>query len=94
MKKGDAKDLRIEDIVWADPERVGGKPLFKHSRLPVRALLDYLEGGHTIPEFLADFPGITEEQVHGFLEVAFQELVAPMDRAAEADEMYAQADTP
>lgn len=85
----DSKDLKIEDIVWSDPERVGGKPLFKDSRVPVRALIDYLEGGHTVAEFLADFPGIPREQVHGFLELAFTELVEPLDRTAEADARYA-----
>lgn len=83
------KSMSIEDLVWADPERVGGKPLFKHSRVPVRALLDYLEGGHTIAEFLADFPGVTREQVHGFLEIAFQELVTPLDRTAEFEKAHA-----
>lgn len=83
------KDLDLEDIVWSDPERVGGKPLFRGSRVPVRALIDYLEGDHTVPEFLASFPGIPREQVHGFLEIAFRELIEPLDRTDEAEARYA-----
>lgn len=87
----DIENLEIEDIVWSDPERVSGRPLFRGSRVPVRALIDYLEGGHTVDEFLASFPGIPREQVHGFLEIAFRELVTPLDRTEEAEARYADS---
>jgi uncharacterized protein (DUF433 family) len=45
------------------PEKVSGEWLFKGSRVPVRALFENLEGGATINDFLAWFPGVTREQV-------------------------------
>ncbi|PSQ79014.1 MAG: hypothetical protein BRD37_01590 [Bacteroidetes bacterium QH_8_67_23] len=85
------EELDIDDIVWSDPKRVSGQPLFRGSRVPVRALVDYLERGYTVDEFLASFRGIPEEQVHGFLEIAFRELIQPMDRTTEAEALYADS---
>lgn len=81
----DEKNVTIDDIVWSDPKRVSGTPLFRDSRVPVRSLIDWLEGDYTVAEFLAAFPGITREQVHGFLEIAFREQVEPLDRTAETE---------
>lgn len=45
-------------IVHSDPDILGGKPVFVGTRVPLQALLDYIEGAHTLNEFLADFkPG-------------------------------------
>jgi uncharacterized protein (DUF433 family) len=63
-------------IVHRDPGIVGGKPVFVGTRVPVQALLDYLEGGHTLDEFLADFPTVTRDQAVGALEYATELLVA------------------
>ena len=77
--------------MWSDPERVSGQLLFRGARVPVRALIDYLESGYTVVEFLAAFPGITREQVHGFLEIAFRDVVVPLDRTTEAEVRYADS---
>lgn len=63
-------------IVHSDPEIVSGTPVFVGTRVPVKALLDYLEGGETIEEFLDDFPSVSREQVVGFLEEAGRALLA------------------
>ena len=55
-------------IVCRDPEIMGGTPVFCGTRVPVQTLLDYLEGGETIGDFLAGFPSVTREQVIAFLE--------------------------
>ena len=57
---------------------MGGTPVFRGTRVPVQTLLDYLEAGDTIGEFLAGFPSVTREQVITFLEDAKDRLVESM----------------
>lgn len=54
---------------------MGGTPVFPGTRVPVQTLLDYLEAGDSIDEFLAGFPSVTREQVIAFLEAAKDRLV-------------------
>jgi uncharacterized protein (DUF433 family) len=54
--------------VHSDPEILGGTPVFVGTRVPVRALFDYLERGRALPEFLDDFPSVKKEQAVGVLE--------------------------
>ena len=62
-------------VVCRNPEVMGGTPVFCGTRVPVQTLLDYLEAGDTIGEFLVGFPSVTREQVIGFLEQAKDRLV-------------------
>jgi len=55
-------------VVIRDPGILGATPIFAGTRVPVRNLLDCLEGGYTINEFLEDFPTVKKEQVVTFLE--------------------------
>jgi uncharacterized protein (DUF433 family) len=55
---------------------MGGTPVFAGTRVPVQSLLDYLEGGETIDDFLDGFPTVTREQVVAFLEVSKTRIVA------------------
>jgi uncharacterized protein (DUF433 family) len=48
-------------VVHSDPAILGGTPVFVGTRVPVRALIDYIEGGHSLNEFLDDFPTVTRE---------------------------------
>ena len=64
-----------EPIVARDPEVMGGTPVFAGTRVPVQTLLDYLEGGETIDDFLHGFPSVTRPQVIAFLEEAKDRLV-------------------
>ena len=64
------------DIITSTPEILGGIPVFQGTRVPVKNLIDYLEGGHDIGEFLEDFPTVGKEQVIGVLEAAKTELLA------------------
>lgn len=68
--------MRIDEIVHSDPEIMSGEPVFVGTRVPVRNLLDYLEGGDTLEEFLDDFPSVTREQAIAFLEEAGRALLA------------------
>lgn len=61
-------------LVWINPERMSGAPCFAGSRVPIKALFDYVEGGDTIEMFLEDFPPITREQVVAVLEASRQTL--------------------
>ena len=61
-------------IVRRDPSILGATPVFEGTRVPVRNLLDCLEGGYTIDEFLEDFPTVKKEQVIGFLEQTKMDL--------------------
>ena len=55
-------------IVARDPDVMGGEAVFAGTRVPVATLLDYLEAGESIDDFLEGFPGVTREQVIAFLE--------------------------
>jgi uncharacterized protein (DUF433 family) len=59
-----------EPIVSADSEVMGGTPVFPGTRVPVQTLMEYLEGGETIDEFLEGFPSVSRQQVVAFLERA------------------------
>lgn len=61
--------------VSRDPAVMGGAPVFTGTRVPVQTLLDYLEAGDTIDEFLAGFPSVTRAQVIAFLEEAKDRLI-------------------
>jgi uncharacterized protein (DUF433 family) len=58
-----------------DPEVMGGAPVFCGTRVPVQTLLDYLEAGDSIDQFLEGFPSVTRDQVVAFLEQAKDRLV-------------------
>ena len=59
-----------EAIISCNPDVMGGTPVFSGTRVPVQTLLDYLEAGESIDEFLAGFPSVTRQQVIAFLEGA------------------------
>ena len=57
---------------------MGGTPVFSGTRVPVQTLLDYIEAGETIDQFLEGFPSVSREQVVAFLEDAKDRLVETM----------------
>lgn len=61
-------------VVHSDPEILGGTPVFVGTRVPLRNLIDYLECGHTLDEFLDAFPTVAREQAVAALEAAHQAL--------------------
>ena len=64
-----------QSVVCRDPDVMGGTAVFCGTRVPVQTLLDYLEAGETIDQFLEGFPSVTREQVIAFLEDAKDRLV-------------------
>lgn len=65
-----------QPIITCSPDILGGTPVFAGTRVPVQTLLDYLEGGETIDDFLEGFPTVKREQVIAFLEEAKARMVA------------------
>jgi uncharacterized protein (DUF433 family) len=63
------------NVVHSDPDILSGTPVFVGTRVPVRTLLDYLEAGESLHEFLEDFPSVSREQAVAALELAKQMLV-------------------
>jgi uncharacterized protein (DUF433 family) len=59
-----------QPLITSTPDILGGTPVFRGTRVPVETLIEYLEGGQTIDEFLDGFPTVTREQVIAFLEEA------------------------
>ena len=68
--------MTLEQIVHRDPEILGGTPVFRGTRVPIRSLFDYLEGGETLDEFLRQFPSVRREQAIALFELARENLAA------------------
>ena len=60
----------LNDVITKDPDVLGGTPVFRGTRVPFQNLLDYLEAGQTLDEFLDDFPTVTREAAVQALEHA------------------------
>jgi uncharacterized protein (DUF433 family) len=65
-----------QPIVTSSPDVLSGAPVFAGTRVPVQSLIDYLEGGETIDDFLEGFPTVKRAQVVDFLEKAAAQLTA------------------
>lgn len=63
-------------IVTCSTDVLGGTPVFAGTRVPIQTLIDYLEGGETIDDFLEGFPTVSREQIVAFLEEAKDKVVA------------------
>lgn len=62
--------MKRSSVFHSDPEILGGTVVFIGTRVPLENLIDYLEGGYTIDEFLDDFPSVTKDQAIKGLEQA------------------------
>jgi len=59
---------------------MGGQPCFRGSRVPVQHLIDYIEGGSTLDEFLKDFPTVSRHQAIEVLRLGQEELIECVSR--------------
>lgn len=64
------------ELIDRSPEVLGGTPVFRGTRVAIQTLLDYLEGGHRIDDFLADFPTVSRNQAVALLELAREALTS------------------
>jgi uncharacterized protein (DUF433 family) len=70
--------MQSGQIIVKDDDILGGTPVFRGTRVPFQALLDYLEGGQTLDEFLDDFPTVSKETAVAALELAKSLLVSQL----------------
>ena len=63
------------DVIHSDPEIMGGTPVFKGTRVPIKNLLDYLEAGDSLNTFLDHFPSVTKKDAISVLELAKEMLL-------------------
>ena len=66
----------LKTIIHSDPDVHSGDPVFIGTRVPVRTLLDYIEGGDSLDVFLENFPSVSREQAVAFLEEAGRAALA------------------
>ncbi len=65
-----------QSVVHSNPEILGGTPVFVGTRVPLRNLIDYLEGGYSLDEFLDQFPSVSRDQALAALEAAYDVLTS------------------
>jgi len=66
----------MKSVVRIDPEIMSGAPCFRGTRVPVQVLLDYIEGGDSLDDFIDGFPTVTRDQAVAFLEQAKELAIA------------------
>jgi uncharacterized protein (DUF433 family) len=64
-------------LITASTERLGGTPVFAGTRVPVQTLIEYLEAGHPLDQFLEEFPAVSRAHAVAVLELAKRALVTP-----------------
>jgi uncharacterized protein (DUF433 family) len=69
-------EIMAEPVIVIDPDVMSGTPCFRGTRVPFKNLIDYLEGGHSLGEFLRQFPTVTHEMAVQALEEAKDSLFA------------------
>ena len=69
--------MERESVIISDPQILGGTPCFRGTRVPADSLIDYLEGGDTLDEFLDNFPSVTRDRAIAALEEAKTLLTSP-----------------
>ena len=67
-----------DSVIVKDPQILGGEPVFRNTRVPFQALIDYLEGGQSLDEFLSDFPTVTRDVAIASLEEAKSLILAQL----------------
>lgn len=70
--------MQPTDILVKDEDILGGTPVFRGTRVPFQALLDYLEGGQTLDEFLDDFPTVSKDAAVAALELAKSLIISQL----------------
>jgi uncharacterized protein (DUF433 family) len=67
--------MNAEDLITINPEILGGAPVFKGTRVPIKTLFEYLENDYSLEEFLECFPSVTREAARQLLECSEQALL-------------------
>jgi len=67
--------MKTPKIISSSPDMMGGTPVLSGTRVPVQTLVDYLEGGYSIDDFLKGYPTVKRRQVIAFLEEAKKRMI-------------------
>jgi uncharacterized protein (DUF433 family) len=70
--------MKANDLITVDREILGGTPVFKGTRVPVKSLFDYLEDNYSLEEFLECFPSVTRDMACRILECSESALLEPI----------------
>lgn len=74
--------MRLDEIIEVDPEKLGGTPVFRGTRVPIQNLFDYLKGGDSVEIFLDHFPTVEREQAVTLLELIQEKILGEYEIAA------------
>ena len=69
--------MKVSELIVTDPEVLGGVPVFKGTRVPIKSLFEYLENNYTLEEFLECFPTVTRDQARHLLECSEAAVLGP-----------------
>ncbi|MDE0485277.1 MAG: DUF433 domain-containing protein [Candidatus Poribacteria bacterium] len=75
MKFDEQIPMIVDNLITCNAEIMSGTPVFKNTRVPIKNLIDYLESGETLDEFLEDFPSVNRDQAVEVLELAKEMLL-------------------
>ncbi len=75
MKFEKQETFSVDGLITCDAEVMSGTPVFKNTRVPIKNLIDYLESGETLDEFLEDFPSVKRNQAVNVLQLAKEMLL-------------------
>jgi len=67
--------ILLDEAIWVNPQRMSGAPCFRGTRVPIQSLIDFLEDGETIDEFIKLYPSISRHQVIAVLDFANSRLL-------------------
>ena len=71
-----------KSVIYRSPDVLGGTPVFKGTRVPIKTLVEYLEAGDCLDDFLREYPSVTREQALSVLEIAKEALLVDSNEAA------------
>ena len=74
--------MSSQTVITRSDEILGGTPVFRGTRVPVRTLIDYLESGDRLEDFLEDFPSVSKELAIAGIELASEAILKEGDEAA------------
>jgi uncharacterized protein (DUF433 family) len=70
--------MEMTGVITKDPNILGGEPIFRGTRVPFKILIDYLEGGDTLDQFLEEYPSVSRELAVAAIEEARLSLVSQL----------------
>jgi uncharacterized protein (DUF433 family) len=83
--------MKIEELIERDPGKMSGTPVFSGTRVPIKHLFEYLEGGDSLEEFLDQFPTVSREQAVAVLSASRESLLSTPTNAEARMELMSEA---